>query len=152
MIIQAFEKCAVGNFNLSYASLTSWEARDELRNLKVTNRAFWDEITEYDRPDDVPASDATVQEDVEVEELAGVDVAEDDSDLPTDAVIALVVNGKAPTGVKLSPISGELASSAIAESSEAVDAPAISEPEELGRGRRRRVQRDLARYNGEHFW
>ena len=37
--------CRTGQFNLSYESLTSFNARETLRNLKTMNPEFWAELT-----------------------------------------------------------------------------------------------------------
>ncbi|KAI1788297.1 hypothetical protein LXA43DRAFT_894908 [Ganoderma leucocontextum] len=154
IVKKAFEQCAIGDLNLSYESLTSREARDRLRDLKITDRAFWDELTAYDRQDEVPAEDAVVPEDSVEEESGETTGLEDDSNIPVDALIALVVDGIAPTGASASPETGALMSTAATESSEEPEAGVEHEggEEELGRGKRKRVKRDLAKYNGEQFW
>ena len=150
LYLQAFQKCAVGDFNLSFESLRSREARDRLRELKVTDRELWDELTAYDRIDPVPGSDTAVPEDKGAEEDTEEGV-EDDSNVPLDAVIAHVVGNHSFAGIRILPESGVLASSGEAELSTA-DENGESSKENLGRGKRKRVKRDLGKYNGEQFW
>ena len=137
--------------------MTGFAAREALRNLKQTDRPFWDELTRYDASKELPGEQEHVQED---EETDGEE-DEDESNVSCDAVIEHVVCGKTPTGTLLTS-SGKLASSALAESLDEVvdsgDGPAAASEveteveEEFGRGKRKRVKRDLARHNGEHFW
>ena len=85
MHLQAFEKCEAAGFNLSYKSLTSFEAREELRQLKEKDLELWRELTRYNQSKDLPESGSPVQED---EEVSDVDEDEsDDSALPCEAVI-----------------------------------------------------------------
>ena len=74
--LQAFEKCEAAGFNLSYKSLTSFEAREELRQLKEKEPELWHELTRFDQSKDLPASGSSVQEDEEVS-----DEGEDELDM-----------------------------------------------------------------------
>ena len=140
---------------MSYESLTSREARDYLRDLKVTDRAFWDELTVHDHQDEVPAEDAVVPEDTMEEEEGGSIGVEDESNIVMDALIALVVDSIAPTGTSTSPETGALVSMGEAQSPEELEDSVDcghEGAEELGHGKWKWVKRDLAKYNGEHFW
>jgi len=84
--------CRVRVWNLSYESLTSFEAREKLRNLKTDNPEFWAELSMEKEDTSLPAPDDVVPEDV-------VDIEEDDnhgddSSIPISAVIGAVVTGK----------------------------------------------------------
>ncbi|KAF8800176.1 hypothetical protein BYT27DRAFT_7019403, partial [Phlegmacium glaucopus] len=86
---QSFEMCRVRLWNLSYESLTSFEAREKLRNLKTDNPAFWVELSMEKEDASLPAPDDNVPEDtVDVEED---DAHGDDSSIPLSAVIEVVV-------------------------------------------------------------
>ena len=101
--------CRAGQFNLSYQSLTSFNARETLRNLKTTNPEFWRELT-GGRSEDPVNDDQVVDEDDIEAQAAHYD---DDSDLPCDAVIAHVVHGQVPVGTEVR--AGHLVSTAAAE-------------------------------------
>ncbi|CAK5283597.1 unnamed protein product [Mycena citricolor] len=44
LVKKAFALCQAGAFNLSYESLTSFEIRERLRNLKANDPDFWEEL------------------------------------------------------------------------------------------------------------
>jgi hypothetical protein len=150
---QAFELCRTGNFNLSYASLTGYEARQNLRELKETNPEFWKELTQKKASELI-----VVSENMAEDEDGEAAVFEDDSDVPCEAVIANLL-GVSPTGVKLND-TGDIVSAAAAESmetpSDAVkleiknDLGNNSDNGGLGRGKRKRTQNTL--YNTKSFW
>ena len=49
--------CCTGKFNMSYKSLTGYEARQKLCDLKETDPKFWDQLTQRAAPDvDIPAN------------------------------------------------------------------------------------------------
>src|SRR6202022_45959 len=102
--------CRTGDFNLSYDSLTSFEARQELRDLKITDPKFWDELTCKAAPDLNVAGNEPIFEDDETTEP----IFEDDSDLPCEVIIAEVLGSK--TRGVASTATGELVSTAAAES------------------------------------
>ncbi len=144
-IVQAFEKCEAAGMNLSYESLTSFATREELRQLRETDPAFWEELTRYDSVAELPEEDIEVAEDIEEEDEEG-----DDSDVPVWAVVDHVLRGKAPTGTRMMP-AGILAASGEAESPDEVEEQEQEEqPEDMGRGKRRKVENK--RYNGDEFW
>ncbi len=115
---KAFALCRVGNFNLSYKSLTSKEAKAKLLDVEENDPAFWAELTQRDK-----TSIATpgviegqpVPEDVDV---GGTEEEfDDDSEVTTHAMVAHVVHGRLESGVKLTK-QGDLVPSAEAESTE----------------------------------
>jgi hypothetical protein len=69
--------CRTGNFDLSYDSLISYEARQKLRGLKTTDPEFWAELTQRTGPVLEVPGETIVEDDETTEPLV-----EDDSDLP----------------------------------------------------------------------
>ena len=57
-------------WNLSYESLTSFDAREKLRSLKAEDPMFWDELTMNKQDTNLPEPDADVPEDDMDAELA----------------------------------------------------------------------------------
>ena len=146
--------CTAGQFNLSHSSLTSFDAREKLRNLRITDPVFWTELTAGQAP--VIAEDAEVDEDHEPVEPED----EDDSDLSCDVVVASAVSGKVPAGA-CCKVTGKLASAAAAESLEYMseERPGWASKEEgLGtvqgssRGAGKRQVRANKHYTGDKFW
>lgn len=156
--LQAFEKCAVGNFNLSYECLTSVAARAKLREQKGMDAAFRAELEEHDTFHHLPAEDITCSED---EELIGLDCGQpepgpqDDVQLSSDTLMAHLVEADTPAGVVVSS-DGSLWLSVDAETMVDVageeEVNAEEEAAQLGRGKRKRPKHDLSKYNGEQFW
>jgi hypothetical protein len=147
--------CRTGNFNLSYDSLTSFEARQELRDLKTADPEFWDQLTCKAAPDLNVTGNEMITEDDETTEP----IFEDDSNLPCEVIIAEVLGSK--TRGVASTTTGEMVSTAAAESLDENDMEAEKEPEgdemvgadnptELGRGKRKRITNRL--YNPKSFW
>jgi hypothetical protein len=67
--------------------LTSFKAREALRNLKTTDLAFWAELTMNQPDENLPGMEETLPEDVEPD--AGLEDADaDDSDLSMPTLIA----------------------------------------------------------------
>jgi hypothetical protein len=87
--------CRTTEFNLSYESLTSFKARENLRNMKITNPEFWAELMAGKRQ--MVREDEVVDED-DVEMAARR--FDDDSDLPCDAIID-IVHGQEVVGVRV---------------------------------------------------
>ncbi len=145
---QAFEKCAVGDFNLSYACLTSTHSRAKLRERKAADSEFRKELEEHDTYHaSLPAEDAVCVEDV-------VDPEEgkaDDLNISTDVLIAHVMDNIVPAGVGVSS-DGALETRTDAEQTDDVAGEQEAIEAELGRGKRKRRKRDLSDYNIEHFW
>src|ERR1700732_3449514 len=105
--------CCTGNFNMSYESLTGYDARQKLRDLKKTDLEFWDQLTRKAVLEvDIPAKECIAEN-----EDAADTLFEDDSDLPCDTIIANVL-GFQPAGVK-STAAGDMVSTAAAESLDA---------------------------------
>lgn len=112
-ILQAFEMCRAGEFNLSHESLVCLNAHEKLCNLKQTNPAFWNELTEGQRQK--PAIVGVVMEDnmdTECEHHM------DDSDLMCNIVVANTVHGNTPAGVQIDPENGQLVSTVVSEALE----------------------------------
>src|ERR1700679_3769314 len=100
--------CRTGKFNMSYESLTSYEARQKLRDLKETDPKFWDQLTQKAALDvDIPANKHIAEDEDATDPLF-----EDDSDLPCDEVVANVL-GSQPAGVRLTTF-GDMTSTAAA--------------------------------------
>lgn len=147
--------CRTGDFNLSYDSLTSYEARQKLRNLKTTDSEFWDELTRKSAAGLIIADEDNVAEDEENTDP----FFEDDSDLPCDAIISTVL-GTNPVGVTLNA-TGDVVSAAAAESldndkidemlpNEVAENNKAGETAEMGRGKRKRTSNKL--YSTNAFW
>lgn len=159
---QAFALCRTGTLNLSYESLTSREAKAKLLEVEESDPEFWAELTQRDKSKITPpgvVKGKSVPEDMDVggtEELH-----DDDSEVPTQAVVEHVVHGRVHRGVKLTE-SGGLVPSAEAESTEPnlaaiieADANERAETEGnadegLGRGKRKKIA--STRYSGDEFW
>lgn len=82
---------------MSYESLTSFEAREKLRNLKQTDPIFWNELT-MERPQLLPEEDEEVDED-KIPKPDDVDWGWDDSDIPINTAVGTIVSGDYPIGV-----------------------------------------------------
>jgi hypothetical protein len=148
--LQAFELCCVKGLNLSYQCLTSFEAREKLRNLKTTDPEFHSELVKG-------KAKAGVAEDEKAPEDEEEDVEnEDDSGLPCEVVIRQTLNKKLPSKV-VHGADGQLMSSAVAESLDAADEDdsrtralaQANEEEDLGVGKRKRRPNKLYYTN---FW
>src|SRR4051794_27404271 len=103
--------CCVKEFNLSYESLTGYDARQRLRNLKITDPEFYETLVTGKIDLDINKGTAVPEDDPEDE----VDLPEDDSNLPCKTIIAHVLAKKLPATV-LSGKSQGLLSGAQAES------------------------------------
>jgi hypothetical protein len=148
--------CRTGDFNMSYDSLTSYDARQKLRDLKTTDSEFWDELTRKSAAGLIIADEDNVAEDEENTDP----FFEDDSDLPCDAIISTVL-GTHPVGVTLNA-TGDVVSAAAAESldNDKIDEllpnevtennDKAGETAEMGRGKRKRTSNKL--YSTNAFW
>jgi hypothetical protein len=87
--------CCTGGFNLSYESLTGYEARQKLRDLKTTDPDFWNGLTQKTTTDAADMADENMSED----EDSGEVPFEDDSDLPCETIIARVLGSDIGAGV-----------------------------------------------------
>ena len=150
--------CRMGKFNMSYESLTGYEARQKLCDLKETDPEFWEQLTRRAAPDvDIPANKCITEDEDATDPLF-----EDDSDLPCDVIVTNVL-GSQPAGVKLTT-SGDMTSTATAELLKTYDMKMISDGVEvmgkdgasvvelgtLGRGKRKRTANRL--YDSKSFW
>jgi hypothetical protein len=151
---QAWELCRTGHFNLSYASLTSYEARQKLCDLKSADPEFWQQLTQKKVMYSV-----VVGEDVAEDEVDGAAVFEDDSDIPCEAIIANTLRTSL-VGIKLTA-TGNIVSAAAAESLEASEDSSsvgimINNPvpsvdgSNLRHGKRKHMWNTL--YNSKAFW
>lgn len=84
----------VKSWDLSYGSLTSFEAREKLRGLKTADSDFWNELTLDARHKDLPDANTTVEEDT-IEAPGDFDDYGDDSSFSVSAVISEVMKGGA---------------------------------------------------------
>lgn len=151
--------CTTGPFNLSHTSLTSFDAREKLRNMKHTNPVFWEELN-AGRPAEPVVGESVIEDDVVAEfERDGVVAAlerdEDDSDLSCEVVVASTVTGSIPEGVCKKK--GRFASAAAAESidyEEEVENWAITIGVEEGSSRAagKRTVKPNPKYSGVQFW
>ena len=153
---QSFELCRARDFNLSYACLTSPEARRKLRDLKNIDPEFWGQLT------GTIASTPANDDGAAAEDENNADfLFEDDSDLPCDALVANML-GSNIARVTVTD-NGDLVSTAMAESlregTETVATPSTEaegsgqrvsnpQPSDTGRGKRKRVQNRMYK----SFW
>ena len=84
--------CRVRGWDISYESLTSFDARKKLRDLKVENPAFWNELSvQTVAPDsDLPAPNEIVPEDTLYE--GDGDKYGDDSSIGLATVVKAVIS------------------------------------------------------------
>jgi hypothetical protein len=82
--------CHVRGWNLSYESLTLFDAQKKLRDLKVEDPVFWNELSGEGVASDLPAPDETVPEDA-IDE-GDDDEYGDDSSIGLATVVKAVVN------------------------------------------------------------
>jgi len=141
---QAFEKCVVRQWNLSYECLTGMEARSRLRKLEVSDPEFYAELTMSQYNKITPPENISQPEDIvnETEE------DEDDCDVPIRVVIEAMTEKDVRKGF-VAGESGAIISICNAEEFEgevAVD----DREEELGRGKRQRHPN--TRYSSGNFW
>ena len=142
---------------MSFTCLTSFKAREALRNIRTTDPKFWEELTrgQSDGEDsELPDINETLPEDVEPDtEL--VDQDADDSDLSIQTLITTLTGENTPDTV-----GGTLRSLTDAENVDLdpqVDAAESNFEnlkremlEEGGQGKRRKMANRL--YTGEVFW
>jgi hypothetical protein len=135
---------------LSYESLTSYDAREKLRGLKLSDPTFHEELLAGS--EHVEKIEVAQEDDPNIISTADF---EDDSNLPCKAVIASVLMKPLPLGV-VSTAHG-LVSAAEAEvldegssNSPVSNEEKWAEPEERGVGKRKR--RANVMYNSKNFW
>ncbi|KDQ50960.1 hypothetical protein JAAARDRAFT_707172 [Jaapia argillacea MUCL 33604] len=115
LVKKAFKLCRIGDYNLSYETLTSFEARQHLRNLKTSDPVFWVDLNRIQDDEQGPDENDEVPEDLDQETLT----FEDDSNLPTEAIIAHVMNSELLEGVEVTS-DGDLQANMEADSNEEV--------------------------------
>lgn len=147
--------CHVRGFNLSYQSLTSYSAREKLRNLKQDNPEFWNELTCQNQDQMKDGDDIeTLGDEGELGSPDGVVL--DDTDVSCSSVIADMLSGIIRAGNE-KPF-GALTSNGEAETMEfMVDTAAEvkdnvddnTDTADLGRGRRKKKANSLYSHS---FW
>jgi hypothetical protein len=75
---------------MSYESLTSYEARQKLRDLKITDPEFWDQLTRKAVPD----IDTLINEHITEDDDDTNPLFEDDSDLSCGVIVANVLGSQ----------------------------------------------------------
>ena len=142
---QAFAKCEVRQWNLSFDCLTSVAARARLRNLKESDPEFWKELTSSENR--VPSeSDPQPEDIVDAEENS----VEDDSDVPLGVLIQELTEKKVCKGFAISDMGALVAESEAERFENTVDNGNDIVDKELGRGKRRKHPNRL--YNNTTFW
>jgi len=153
-------------WNLSYASLTSFDARETLRNMKTTDPKFWEDLTKAQRQN-LPDTAETLPED-DAPDTNLEDEVGDDSELPMPLLISAMTSGNLPEGVAIDE-DGGLVSVAEAESVDIEQEPdgVVGEssaeanyhdqpkdiPKEEGPERRgKRIRTTSKRYDTSLFW
>ena len=142
---QAFEKCEVRQWNLSFDCLTSVAARARLRNLKETDPEFWKELTSSENR--VPSENDPQPEDIVDAEDNSV---EDDSDVPLGVLIQELTEKKVCKGFAISDMGALVAESEAERFESTVDNGNDNVDKELGRGKRQKHPNRL--YNNTTFW
>ncbi|KAF7366573.1 DDE superfamily endonuclease [Mycena sanguinolenta] len=135
MITRAFEMCRVGKWNLSYASLTSPEALAGLRDLRKTNPALHEALTQTSATD-LPVVDSTEEEAYTTREVY------DDCDIPLDVVSDHLLSGHSAVTKNFAIADdGGISRSGNAEASDAEDNEESVDavPLVLGRGQRKKI-------------
>jgi hypothetical protein len=133
--------CRTGCFNLSYESLTSYEARQKLRDVKSSDPEQWAQLTQTAASE----SDATAEESqFKAEDDENIaPFFEDDSDLACNKVISSVLEA-CPEGVGMSAANGDFVSTRAAESIDNDEVTNRQQQEtELGRGKRKKQSNKL---------
>ncbi|KAF8173665.1 hypothetical protein BJ912DRAFT_859179 [Pholiota molesta] len=129
LVRKAFEMCTVREWNLSYSSLMSFEARDKLRNLKTTDPEFWNELTS-NKEEDLPAPEEIIPEDTTIDDGDAENLG-DDSSIPLPVVIRSTMQEDNVGGGVIESMHGGLVSSRLAEKDEepidAIDGPAAAD-------------------------
>ncbi|KAG1793278.1 uncharacterized protein HD556DRAFT_1443709 [Suillus plorans] len=153
IVKKAFEMCRVRTFNLLYESLTSYAVREKLRNLKVDDPQFWDELTSHTPQETKDSTPTENENDTEIlGEAAETDSTDpsNDTDVPCVSVIAdMLGNVSSVQGVE--KLNERLISRADAESMEfVVDIGAVKDTDYkpdtqvvLGRGKRKKKENTL---------
>lgn len=146
--------CHVGDFNLSYGSLTSFNTCEKLQNLKMMDAEFWAELTTGKSEPPVVNDNVAAEDDMEAETAR----FEDDSNLTCEAVIVNVVDGHEVTRIKV--LNGHLVSSAAIEKIDyesekpdwAKDTAASNSEGSSSRAAGKRKVKVNVLYNGDNFW
>ncbi|KAG1749219.1 hypothetical protein EDB19DRAFT_1904732 [Suillus lakei] len=155
IVKKAFEMRHVHTFNLSYKSLTSYAVQEKLRNLKVNDPQFWEELTSH-APQEMKDSTTSKNENEseipgEAVEIYGADPS-DDTNVPCASIIADML-GNAPSVEGVEKLNGRLISNTEAESMEfAVDVEDTDcEPDQVALGRGKRKKKANTLYS-HRFW
>ncbi|KAG1854738.1 hypothetical protein C8R48DRAFT_776634 [Suillus tomentosus] len=144
IVRKAFEMCHVCKFDLSYASLTSFAAREKLHQLKHTDPEFWAELTESHEHALAAGQAALPEDDTAMKTLD--QCINDDSSLLCGALVAELMGSGVKTvhGI-VSTDDGSLAACGEVKAMEfkGGEEAALAVEEELGRGRRRQKANTL---------
>jgi hypothetical protein len=149
----------IHGWNLSFACLTGFKAREALRNMRTTDPEFWEELTRGGSNEDLPESDINenFQEDVEFDTVLE-DTDADDSDVSMQTLTTMLTKDDIPemVGFRKSGTLTSLADADNADLGEEMLPPTeanVSNPQkgkEEGRGKRQKFANK--RYNGGTFW
>jgi hypothetical protein len=144
LIKRSWERCVVGDFNLSWESVSSVNARRALFALRKSNPEFWAELTQprqdYDSESETSDSEDET-ENTDPEDEAPFDADNEDIDDDIDSAIdaqTLIDHVLAPAA----PIPTRLEVTGLAEELNPGEVMVPVEPE-LGRGKRRRTANKL---------
>jgi hypothetical protein len=89
--------CCVRQWNLSYGSLTSYEAREKLRALKTEEPSFWSELTASMTHDLPGLNEHSIEEDTEKDDDG--DNHGDDSSLEMSTLLSALETGEVASNV-----------------------------------------------------
>ena len=145
---QAFEKCVVRQWNLSFNCLTSVAAHARLCELKETDPEFWEKLTNHSAENLVPAENKPQPEDIVDPEDVMVDDL-DDSDVPIGVIVQELTEKNVCKGFVVAD-TGVLVANWEAERFDDETRPIVDLDENLGRGKRQRWPNQL--YNNSTFW
>ncbi|KAF7307652.1 hypothetical protein MIND_00560500 [Mycena indigotica] len=141
LVKKAFEMCEVGDFNCSQESLTSPSTLAKLRRLSKEHPSLHAELTratENDTPEIIAPTSTGVDE-----EIYSRETVYDDSDTPIEVAFT-IVQGKTSSTTFVVGDDGGIQRDDDAETLELdVDDLVAEEPQELGRGRRRKTTNKL---------
>ena len=88
----------VREWNLSFTCLTSFKAREALRNMRTTDPKFWEELTRGESNEKLPDISENLQEDLKFD--TGLeDKDADDSDVSMQTLITVLTKEDIPETV-----------------------------------------------------
>ena len=141
--------------------MTSFNAREALRNMKTKDPVFWEELTKGETLD-LPNPNETQPEDI-IPETSFEDIAADDGDLAIPTLIGVMTGGELPDNIGIQEGGGLVSiaeaenvdlqlESSVEESPEASleNKPDGNNPKEEARGRGKRSKVANKQYSA--FW